>query len=395
MAPEDPIMSLPGLFAADRREQKVNLGIGSYKTAQGKSMLLRSVYEAEDRILKLKSPRDYLPMEGDPLFVDKMIDLTLLKAAPRDRTYAIQTVGATCALRLAADFLYHNVTAEIAVSNPTWANHFLIFSSAGLKVSVYPYYDEKTHALDFKAMQAAISRLPPGSVVLLQTVCHNPTGADLTKAQWQELLQMLKAKKLIPFFDNAYQGFGSSIEDDAYPLKYCLENEIEMLIATSCSKNFGLYGERVGALIFVLNRPELLKPVASQLKQEVRSIYSNPAIHGARIITEILNDPELTRMWREDLVDMRDRIAETRRNLAAGLIAVTADSSYLHLEQERGFFSLLGISQKQVMHLREAFGIYMPSNGRINIAGITPQNISWVIEAFASLSKVSAEGAHE
>ena len=380
LAPEDPILGLPPLFAKDPRAEKVNLGIGNYLTSEGHPYLLQSVLEAEQLLTSEKLSKEYLPMEGEPLFVNKMVELAV-GPFNSDEYYAVQTIGGTGSLKLAAEFLLNTLTPIIALSTPSWANHHLIFRMAGVKIHTYPYYDSANHCINFEGMLQAIEKLPPGSAVLLQTACHNPTGADLNQKQWQEVLEVLKKGRLLPFFDNAYQGFGQSLEEDVYALRLCHEMGMEMVISSSCSKDFGLYGERVGVLIFRINHPNDRALISSQMKVIIRSIYSSPPGHGARIVAKILNNKELTARWKEELGGMRTRLQEMRVALAAGLTQKLKNDRYQFLERERGFFSILGIDETQVLNLRQTKGIYLPNNGRINIAGLTPSNLDYVINA--------------
>lgn len=384
LVPEDPILGLAPLFAKDPRNEKVNLGIGSYKTAEGKSFLLQTVSEAEDRLAIEKLSKDYLPMEGDPLFLEKMVELALGRNDP-ELFYAVQGIGGTCSLRLAAQFLKNSSIPTIAIPNPSWVNHHLIFTSVGLQVETYTYYDQKNHQIDIKGMLLALEKLPSGSAVLLQAACHNPTGADLNHEQWHKILEVFQKRDLLAFFDNAYQGFAKSLEEDVYPIRLFDQNNREMLIASSCSKNFGLYAERVGALIFRMNHSTSRPLISSQIKKIIRSIYSSPPAHGARIVAHILNDIGLRACWKEELNAMRTRIQNMRQVFAARLAVRRGDNAFQFLAEEYGFFSLLGIDEETVMKLRDKKAIYLPSSGRINIAGLTPSNIDYVIEALAQI----------
>lgn len=385
IAPDDPILSLPALFTADSHAEKVNLGIGSYRTAEAKPYLLQSVIAVEEQLAKQAIPKEYLPMEGYPLFIEEMMRLVLGEKVDKDGVYAVQTIGGTFALRMAADFLAPRITPVVAISDPSWSNHTLIFKAAGFQVKFYPYYNVEKHAREIDAMIAFLKTLPSGSLVLLQTACHNPTGSDLTQKEWQAILKVMQEGRLLPFFDNAYQGFSQSIEEDVYPIQLFMQHGMEMLIATSCSKNFGLYGERVGALFLIVQDPAAKKAIGSQIKQLIRSMYSTPPIHGGRLVAEILHHPQLKKNWLHELDNMRSRVQEMREALTAGLLSKSGNPMYQFLEEENGFFSLLGISEKDVLRLRQEKGIYMPSNGRINIAGLTPYNIEYVIDALLSL----------
>lgn len=381
---EDPILGLPILVAKDPRPNKVNLGIGSYKTAQGSSLLLNSVVKAEETLVALKKPRDYLPIEGDPLFNQKMIELNLGVEAPKERVTCFQTIGGTQALRLGGEFLSRHLSSLVFISTPTWSNHHLILANAGLTVETYPYYDKAKGKIEFEAMKATFLTMPPGSIALLQTANHNPAGASLNRDQWKMIGEILLERRILPFLDNAYQGFGKSLEDDAYPIHLFLRMGLEMLIAFSCSKNFGLYGERVGGLIFVANHKDSLTNVNSQLKKIVRSFCSTPPIHGGAIVREILSNPNLRTEWEKELEAMRNRVISMRHAFAAQL-SNKSGKDYSFLNNQEGFFSLLNLTEEQVLKLRNDKGVYMPLNGRINIAGLTPSNIDDVVDAILSL----------
>lgn len=381
---EDPILGLPILFAKDTRKDKINLGIGSYKNADGKSELLASVQQAETLLADEKSAKDYLPIQGDPLFNDRLIDIVLGENAPKERIAAFQAIGGTQALRLGAEFLAKHLTSVIFVSDPTWANHHLIFQSAGLSVEEYPYYNKSLHQVQFEKTLDKVRAMPPGSVMLLQAACHNPTGASFTLPEWKALGEALQEGAILPFFDNAYQGFGSSLEADRKPMELFLEMGLEMLIATSCSKNFGLYGERVGQLLFVAHHEEALKKVSSQIKKIVRSFCSTPPIHGSAIVAKILSIPTLNQLWRDELTTMRERTKGMRQLFSTALTEKTG-KNFGYLLRQEGFFSLVDLSEEQVFRLRSEQGLYIPIDGRINIAGLTAHNIDRTLSALTSL----------
>lgn len=383
-AEEDPILGLPILFNKDPRKDKVNLGIGSFKTAEGRSLLLESVQKAETALLQQKSPRDYLPIEGDARFNLETIRLVLGEHAPLDQVLCFQTIGGTQGLRLGGEFLAQHLASSIYISSPSWSNHELIFSSAGLSFEHYPYYDSKNHQIVFDQMVEKIKKMAPGSVILLQAANHNPTGANLSKKQWEELASLIPKLGVLPFFDTAYQGFGSSLEEDVFPIRLFMEKGIEMLIAHSCSKNFGLYGERVGALLFVSHHAESLSKVGSQLKKIVRSFCSTPPVHGGKVVAEILSQPVLKALWKEEVEAMRQRVTEMRKLLVEELRNRGSEAFDFILQRE-GFFALLGMSNEQVLKLRQDKGLYIPLNSRINIAGITQQNSALVADAILSI----------
>lgn len=372
LLPYDPILGVAKQFNEDPREIKVNLGIGTYKTNEGASYLFKSVHAAEKILLEQISSKDYLPIEGEPLFLRKIIALTFGNNTDESKVFALQSLGGTGALSLAAIFLHRFLSSTIAISTPSWLNHVPLFKNAGFDVHLYPYY--KDHHLSFEETFNALKKLPSSSIILLQTACHNPTGTDFSKDQWQNLLDLVKTKQFFPLFDNSYQGLGNSVEDDSYAIRLFHENGIEMAVTTGCSKNFGLYGERVGAFIFSLNESTGHLAIMSQLRKIIRSLYSSPPMHGAKIVTKILDSAHLRTMWIEDLATIKTRIQQMRTRLAKGL-------NMPSLERQQGFFSLLGINEMQVLRLKEEKGIYLPSNGRINIAGLTTSNLDYVIES--------------
>jgi aspartate/tyrosine/aromatic aminotransferase len=377
LAPEDPILGLPYLFAKDENPNKVNLGIGSYRTADGRPYLLHTVAAVESQLASKVHFLEYLPLEGDPFFIEQSAALVFGIGYNSEKMAGMQTVGGVAALRLAADLIAKHLLSSMALPSPTWPNHDLIFESAKLQVHTYPYYNKAHHEVDFEPMVEALKKLPAGCAVLLQNACHNPTGADLSDVQWQTLVKIFQECQLVPFFDNAYQGFGYGMDKDVYPIRLFLDNGLDLIVANSYSKNFGLYGERVGSLFIVTSNK---RAVLSQLKRNVRSIYSTPPCHGAKIVSTILSDPKLRQEWMEELGDMRQRIESMRKNLAEGL-----GDTYQFLRSQKGFFSLLGLSEAQVLYLREAKSIYMPLNGRINIAGLTPSHLTYVIDALVNL----------
>lgn len=385
LAPDDPIYILPVLFNKDARPQKVNLGIGTYRTTEGKPYLLNTVTDVEKMLSQEVLSKEYLAIEGETTFLQGMTELVLGNNYPKEKVSTFQTVGGTFAIRLAIELLKRANYLDVALSTPTWANHILICKTAGMNILNYPYYNLLKHVLDFEGMCQSLKTLPQNTTVILQTGCHNPTGRDLSKKEWETLLDIFKTQKLFPFFDNAYQGFSESEEKDVFPIRLFWKEELEMMIASSCAKNFGLYSERVGALTLVINDESRLKVISSHLKQIIRSIYSSPPAHGARIVGWILKDPVLKKRWLDELSNMRLRINSMRESFAEGLISKSGNSRYQFLREESGFFSLLGISKEQVMKLKEDKGIYMPENGRINIAGLTPNNLDYVIDALISL----------
>jgi aspartate/tyrosine/aromatic aminotransferase len=386
--PDDPILGLPQAFAADPRPHKINLGIGSYKTAEGQPLVLTSVRKAESLLLQKHLNKEYLPIEGDADFLRCALPLLLGPDSPLWQSgnfFAAQSVGGASALRIGGEFLAKLVSKTIFSSQPSWSNHKQIFERAGLNVGSYPYCNPKTCLFDYQGMCDAIKNMPPGSVILLHGCCHNPTGIDPTFEQWKELSDLIKKQQLIPFFDIAYQGFGQDLDLDAQAIRYFVNEGHEMLIAYSFSKNFGLYGERVGFLTVVCSTAERIPKIGSQIKSLIRANYSNPPLHGARIVSTILKSHELTLEWKTELSNMRERVKEMRKALIAALLVKGQDRNFAFMHQQNGLFSFLGINPEQVQYLRKEKAIYMPNSGRINIAGLNTQNISDVAEALLSV----------
>lgn len=386
--PEDPIFGLPIAFAADPRPGKINLGIGAYKTAEGHPLVLTSVRKAENILLHKHLNKEYLPIEGDGEFIRCILQLLLGNDSPLLQTgnyFAAQTVGGASALRIAGEFLAKLVSKTIFISQPTWSNHKQIFERAGLNVGSFPYFDSHTCQLDFKGMCQAIRNMPPGSVILLHGCCHNPTGIDPSFEQWKELSSLIKKQRIIPLFDIAYQGFGRGIELDAEAIRYFISQGHELFVTYSCSKNFGLYGERVGLLVIVGSQSEQVSKIGSQIKCLIRGNYSNPPLHGARIVSTILKSHELALEWKTELQNMCERVKEMRKALVAALLVKGRGRDFSYMNQQNGLFSYSGLTPEQVLLLREEKAIYMPSNGRINIAGLNTQNISEVADALLSV----------
>jgi len=386
--PDDPIFGLPALFAADPHPKKVNLGIGVYKDADGKTIVLNVVRKAEELLLKQNLDKDYLFIDGNQKYIQQSLELIFGKNCPgieSKEIYAAQTVGGTGSLRLGSEFLAQEPSRTIFISEFTWPNHKPIFLRAGLVVENYDYYDHKAHKLDFPKFCKSIQSINPGSVIMLQACCHNPTGIDPTFEQWKELSDLIKKQKIIPFFDFAYQGFSEDLEKDAKAVRYFYEQGHEMLVSYSFSKNFGLYGERVGLLAVVTHDAAVAKKVGSQVKQIIRGMYSNPPLQGARIVSTVLQSPELTKEWLEELKDMRTRVQDMRETLVANLMVGAKHHDFTFLNRQKGLFSFCGLSHEQVMHLKKEFGIYMPDNGRINVAGLNPYNMDYVVKSILSV----------
>ncbi|MBN9378595.1 MAG: amino acid aminotransferase [Chlamydiales bacterium 38-26] len=385
LLPADPILSLPLLFAADERSNKVNLGVGAYRNEKGQPVVLAAVREAEEWIFSKKLHKEYLPIEGHPLYLKESTKLIYGADISLQRVAALQTVGGLSALRLIADFFVHEGYKDIYISDPSWPNHEPTFYKAGMSVHTYPYYNPQTHTIDFESMCGAIKQMPKRSVVLLQACCHNPTGLDLSKEQWKILSELIKSKKIIPFFDLAYQGFGASLEEDAWPIRYFLSQNHELFTASSYSKNLGLYGERVGVLSWYVESEMISKGILSHVKSIVRGMYSNPPMHGALIVATILESPILKKIWIDELREMQKRIEEMRIQLMLLLNEKNIHQNFNFMQLQKGMFSLSGLDSSQVYKLQKEYGIYMLPNGRISIPGLTKTNIEYVAQSIATV----------
>lgn len=389
-APADPIFGLTEAYKSDDRAGKINLGAGVYQNEEGVNPVLKCVKEAEKRILETETSKSYLPITGMPEFGRLSREIIFGADSPvvtQNRAVTCHCAGGTGALRIGADFIkQQNVAATVWICDPTWANHYQIISLAGLKFERYPYYDRATHGLAFERMIETLSQAKEGDVVLLHACCHNPTGVDPTREQWETLADFLKEKKLLPFMDFAYQGFGRGMEEDAEGLRIIASRCPEMLVASSYSKNLGLYNERVGALTIVCEDKETADKVLSQLKITIRSSISNPPAHGEKVVTTVLSDPELRARWQEELTEMRDRIRQMREMLAAKLKEYGAGDFDFMVEQN-GMFSFSGLSRDHIDALKKDFGIYILASGRICVACINTKNIEPLARAIAAVVK--------
>lgn len=388
-APADPILGLADLFRADDRPHKINLGIGVYKDETGNTPVLTSVKKAEQYLLENEQSKNYLGIDGLPDFARCTQELLFgaessLIEAGRART--AQTPGGTGALRIAADFLATQTPVKrVWVSNPSWPNHKNVFHAAGLEVCEYPYYDAESHSLDFDALLAALENAQAGDVVLFHGCCHNPTGIDPTAQQWQKLAQMSQQKGWLPLFDFAYQGFARGLDEDAEGLRIFAAAHQELLVASSYSKNFGLYNERVGALTLVAADASTADTAFSQVKYTIRANYSNPPAHGASVVATILGTPTLRTIWEQELTDMRQRIQRMRQLFVNTLTEKGAAGDFSFIIQQNGMFSFSGLSAAQVARLRDEYAVYAVSSGRVNVAGMTPNNMSALCEAIVAV----------
>jgi len=378
------------LFNQDTDPKKVNLGIGAYRTEKGVPWVLPSIKAAEMIIAQdPKAIKEYLAIDGLPELKKAAQELVFSKATlSSGRVASCQALSGTGALRVAGEFLNCQLgVKKLYHSDPTWGNHTAIFNKCNMQVGTYPYYHEATRGFDFDGMMAAIEKMEEGSMILLHAVAHNPTGVDLTKGQWNEVLDVVKTKNLMATFDSAYQGFASGdLEEDSYSLKLFAENHENLVLFQSFAKNFGIYGERAGCLSVVCGNEEEKSIVMSRLKQIARPIYSNPPIHGARIVDIILSDPKLTAMWHQDLKDMSSRMKEMREGLKAKLASLGNEHSWEHVTSQIGMFAYTGLNTDMVNELREKYAVYMTMDGRISIAGLNSGNLDYVANAFHAVT---------
>jgi len=386
-APPDAIFGITEAFAADLSPQKINLAVGVFKDAQGQTPVLACVKAAERRLIESETTKTYLGIEGLADYREHVRRLVFGDAVAADRVAVVQTPGGTGGLRVVADFLAaHLSAATVWVSNPTWENHTNIFASAGLATDSYRYLDASKTRLDFQGMLDDLTaKARPGDVLLLHACCHNPTGVDLSPEQWAQVADLVVERKLLPLVDFAYQGFGAGLEEDAAGLRTLLERCEELLVASSFSKNFGLYSERVGAAALVASEASAAKAGLSQLKRAVRSNYSNPPRHGAAVVATVLGDAELTALWTQELTAMRQRISAMRQELVEALRASGAKRDFAFLLDQSGMFSYTGLTPMQCDRLRSEQSIYIVGSGRINVAGVTSENLPRLSEGILSV----------
>lgn len=380
--PNDPLLALIGLYNADQREDKIDLGVGVYRDDAGRTPVLRSVKAAERELLETQSSKSYVAPEGDRIYLDLLWDLVGGKAHGKFAA-GVQTPGGSGALRLASDLIARAGSGRLHLGLPSWPNHAGIFGATGLNVETYPYFDVPTQDLRFASMMKALSSAPRGDAVLLHASCHNPTGAVLTPAQWEELADIIAERRLVPLIDSAYQGFGAGIEEDVAGLRTIIAAAPEALVAVSCSKSFGIYRERTGAIFAVAETQEAADTARSNLVTMARTSYSMPPDHGAAVVRTILGTDRLRKDWIDELNSMRNRLNGLRRELAAAL----GDGWQLapQIAEQEGMFSLLPLKEADVLALRKYHGIYMPTSGRINIAGLTSADIPRVAHVLKPL----------
>ncbi len=389
MAPRDPILGLNEAFNADPRAEKVNLGVGVYYDDGGKVPLMRAVQAAEEALVAEHAPRTYLPIEGLAPYDLAVQKLLLGASSPllsSGRVVTAQSIGGTGALKLGADFLQRLAgKGLIAISDPSWENHRSLFEAAGYEVVTYPYYDPATNGLNFEGMLQGIAALPAGTVVLLHACCHNPTGVDLQPADWHRVIEVIRECGHVPFLDIAYQGFGDNLEDDALAVRLFAESGLPCLIASSFSKSFSLYGERVGALTLITGSAEEGERVLSQVKRVIRTNYSNPPTHGAKVVAAVLSNTELYTLWEQELAQMRVRIKQMRQLLTEKLQAAGVKQDVSFIQQQRGMFSYSGLTRQQVERLAQESAIYAVGSGRICVAALNHNNIDVVADAMAKV----------
>lgn len=385
--PADSILRLIGEHLNDTRPEKVDLGVGVYRDAAGNTPILSCVKTAEQWLVTNQSSKSYLGSKGDVVYCDTIQKLVFGDAAGNDgRIATIQTPGGSGALRVAADLaLRANPNATIWVSDPTWNNHVPLLGEAGVNLRAYPYYDADTKGIRFDAMMRALEASAEGDLLLLHGCCHNPTGLDLSGEQWRQVADLVEARKLIPFIDFAYQGFGDGVDEDAYGVRLMYERMPEMIVTHSCSKNFGLYRDRVGAMSFVARDEKTAHTVDSQAQFVVRTMYSLPPDHGAAVVSRILNDTEMRAEWLAELEGMRQRLKGMRSALVTALKVAAPGHDFSHVERTTGMFCYLGVSPEQVARLVKDRGIYLVDSSRINVCGITEGNVEYLADSIASV----------
>ena len=389
MAPKDPILGVTEAYNADQNPRKVNLGVGVYTDDNGKVPVLQCVRRAEQKLAETAMPRNYLPIDGLATY-DRAVQQTLFgadNAAVKDgRIVTVQTLGGTGGLKVGGDFLRRvNPGADIYISDPSWENHRAIFEYAGFTVKTYPYYDPATNGLKFDAMLAALSQLPAGAIVLLHACCHNPTGVDLTAAQWEQVITVVNRRGLVPFLDIAYQGFAEGLESDAATVRRFTAECPAVFVSSSFSKSLSLYGERIGALSIVTASKDEAARTLSQLKRVIRTNYSNPPTHGGQAAAMVLTTPELHALWDRELGQMRERIKVMRKQLVEKIRAIRADFDLGFIVEQRGMFSYSGLTKAQVHRLRDEYSIYAIDSGSICVAALNSKNIDYVAQAIAKV----------
>jgi len=389
LAPRDPILGVTETFVADPNPRKVNLGVGVYYDDDGKVPLLECVREVESERSASGKPWPYLPIDGLAAY-DKAVQALVFgadsAALKEGRIVTVQALGGTGGLKLGADFLKRLLpSSEVWISDPSWENHQAIFEGAGFNVRAYPYYDAKTHGLNFNGMLSALQAMAPGSIVVLHACCHNPTGVDLEQDHWKSVLEVVRARGLVPFLDLAYQGFADGIDADAYAARLFASSMTPVFLSSSFSKSVSLYGERIGALSVVAGSSDEAKRVLSQVKRVIRTNYSNPPTHGGELVARVLTNPDLRTLWDKEVGAMRDRIKEMRSMLVDKIKQRAPGRDFSFILKQRGMFSYSGLTKEQVGRLRSEYSIYAVDSGRICVAALNRKNVDYVADAIAAV----------
>lgn len=384
-ASADPILGLIAEYRNDLRMEKIDLGVGVYRTTEGNTPVLQVVKRAEQTLIDEQDSKAYIGTAGAADFNAVMQELIFGESSPADRLVTIQAPGGSGSLRVAAGMILRaSPAASVWVSEPTWANHAPLLAGAGLSLKPYPYYDALNHVIKADEMLSVLKDAPAGDVVLLHACCHNPSGLDLSNNEWCALTDVIVDRNLIPFIDIAYQGFADGLDEDAFCIRHMAEHVPEMIVSSSCSKNFGLYRDRVGTLSMLAADSVARDVVDSQVNNIVRTIYSVPPDHGAAVVSLILNDAELRSAWVIELAEMRERLKSMRAMLNDALVLRAPEHDFSHLVRATGMFCFLGISAEQVLRLKKDFGIYMVDSSRINVAGITPGNVNYLADSIVA-----------
>jgi aspartate aminotransferase len=387
--PPDSIFGLIEQFKKDENPLKINLSVGVYQDESGRTPVMRCVRLAEEKLLAEQGTKSYLPIDGAPAYnqaIGRLIFGDSLADSQSVHPVSAQTPGGTVSLRVAGELLRRVFNVKtVWMSNPTWANHPKIYEAAGLEVKKYDYLDEQGTGLDFDRILESLRNAEPNQAVLLHTVCHNPTGVDPTIEQWKALGEFIKKRQLFPIFDFAYQGFGESLDADAFPIRNFVENGGEALVCNSFSKNFGLYAERVGGISAVSPNAETAAAMLSQIKLTIRTMYSNPPLHGGAIVNTVLHDSGMREIWTDELTEIRQRILQLREKFVAAMQARVPDKDFQYINRQRGMFSYSGLTAEQVERLKNEHSIYILGSGRINVAGINDGNLDRLCDAIASV----------
>lgn len=389
LLPADPILGLSAAYKEDQNPNKIDLGVGVYKDEQGNTPILSAVAKAQKVLLEKETSKTYITPQGVQGYIDGMLQLLLGKGHPallENRVAAVQAPGGCGALRILSELLKRcNSDLTVWVSDPTWANHIPLIGNAGLNIETYPYFDKQTAGIKFDQMVDCLKQVKKGDVVLLHGCCHNPTGADLTKEQWQTVLELAQQQGFVPFIDVAYQGFGDGLDEDAYGLRLLTENLPEVIVAASCSKNFGLYRERVGLAVMVTQNTTVRQSIQSQIQFVARGIYSMPPSYGGALVDIILNDDVLRNEWKQEVEDMRLRMQLLRQLLVNKLTEKGADKDFSFVTSQKGMFSYLCISPEQVRAVRDKHSVYFVDSSRVNVAGISNNNVDALASALVDV----------